>query len=145
MVEMDYVLTIITALIGGGIVGFVQFLITRYDSKHDNNAEVIKAIKELDAKINALDDKIERVDKKGDERDAVAARVRILRFADDLRFAESQGRKFSKDSWDQCQSDITTYSQYCEENPGFKNHQTVATVEFIDKGYRERLETNNFL
>ena len=148
--------TIIVALIGGGIVGFAQFMIQRHDSKNDRIHDVMVTIQQLNDSINQLssnvDDRmdelsnsIRKVEEKGDERDAVSARVRILRFADDLRFAESQNRKFSKDNWDQCQSDITTYNGYCSDHPKFKNNQTVATVEFIDKGYRERLETNNFL
>ena len=134
-------MTIIIALIGGGIVGFVQFLISRHDSKQDKNSEVLQAIAALDVKIEELDKKIEAVDAKGDERAAVSARVRILRFMDELL----EGRRHSKDAYDQCLSDATFYDKYCSRNPDFKNNQTEATISYIRKNYDERLEKHDFL
>jgi len=133
--------TIIIALIGGGAVGFVQFLISRHDAKRDKNKEVLEAIAALDAKIGELDKKIEAVDSKGDERAAVSARVRILRFMDELL----EGRRHSKDAYDQCLSDATFYDKYCSRNPDFKNNQTEATISYIRKNYDERLEKHDFL
>jgi len=138
---MEHLMTIIIALIGGGIVGFVQFLISRHDSKQDKNSEVLQAIAALDVKIEELDKKIEAVDAKGDERAAVSARVRILRFMDELL----EGRRHSKDAYDQCLSDATFYDKYCSRNPDFKNNQTEATISYIRKNYDERLEKHDFL
>lgn len=134
--------TIVVALIGGGIVSFVQFLIQRHDSKKDKNKEILSAIEDLSAQMRAMDRKIDSVDQKVDERSAVEARVRILRFADELQ----EGRRHSKDSYDQCVgADITYYEDYCDEHPGFKNNQTQLTVEYIKKNYAERLEKHDFL
>ena len=138
---MDYISTIIVALIGGGAVGFIQFLISRHDAKRDKNKEVLEAIAALDTKIGELDKKIEAVDSKGDERAAVSARVRILRFMDELL----EGRRHSKDAYDQCLADSTYYNRYCEQNPNFKNNQTEATISYIRKNYDERLEKHDFL
>ena len=60
----------IGVLLGGGILTFAQFLITRYDNKHDRLRTVIDMIKTLEKKV-------EQVERKGDERAAIAARVRI--------------------------------------------------------------------
>jgi hypothetical protein len=133
--------TIIIALIGGGAVGFIQFLISRHDAKRDKNKEVLEAIAALDTKIGELDKKIEAVDSKVDERAAVSARVRILRFMDELL----EGRRHSKDAYDQCLSDATFYDKYCSRNPDFKNNQTEATISYIRKNYDERLEKHDFL
>ena len=91
--------------------------------------------------IDGLRVKIELVDKKSDERAAVAARVRILRFMDEM----SEGRRHSKDSFDQVLADVDYYERYCKANEDFKNNQTAATVEHIKRTYAERLEKRDFL
>lgn len=121
-------------LLGGGMLAFMQFLITRHDNKHDKFKGVYEAIDALSKQVKAIADK-------ADERNAVAARVRILRFADEMM----DNRKHSKDSWDQAMSDITTYNQYCGSHPDFKNDQTATTVEYLRKNYAERLEKHDFL
>lgn len=128
------IVSLCSALLGGGILGFIQFLISRNDKKNDRMIEVIEAIQGLKSDVKKLEEK-------GDERNAISARVRILRFMDELL----EGRQHTKDSYDQCLSDITTYEQYCEAHPNFKNNQTVATVQHIKKNYEERLEKHDFL
>ena len=130
---MDILITILGVVLGGGILAFIQFLITRHDSKHDKLGGIMDAIKALSAKVDTLE-------AKGDERFAISSRVRILRFEDELQ----EGRKHSKDSWDQVMSDIDYYEEYCDQNPTFRNNQTIATVEHIQHGYRERLEKRDF-
>lgn len=142
---MNVILTIIGGLLGGGIIGFVEFLIRRKDEKRDKTKDVLEAIENLNKQLNerftTLDQKIDAVEAKGDERDAVSARVRILRFADEMM----EERRHSKDSWDQCLSDVTDYEQYCDTHPCFKNNQTEATVSYIKRNYTERLEKHDFL
>ena len=141
---MDIFITILGVVLGGGILAFIQFLITRHDSKHDKVEEVNKSIQALSEKVkerfDVLDRKIDTVNAKGDERFAVSSRVRILRFEDELQ----DKRKHSKDSWDQAMSDIDYYENYCQAYPKFKNNQTVATVEHIKNGYMERLEKHDW-
>ena len=141
---MDILTTIISILVGGGILAFIQFLITRHDSKHDKVEEVNKSVKELSEDVkerfDTLDLKIDKVDAKSDERFAISSRVRILRYEDELQ----EKRKHSKDSWDQVMSDIDYYEEYCAAHPKFKNIQTAATVEHIKHGYRERLEKHDW-
>ena len=141
---MDVFTTLIGVLLGGGVLAFIQFLITRHDSKHDKVEEVNKSIQTLSEKakerFDVLDRKIDTVNAKGDERFAVSSRVRILRFEDELQ----EKRKHSKDSWDQAMSDIDYYENYCQVHPKFKNNQTVATVEHIKNGYMERLEKHDW-
>lgn len=96
---------------------------------------------ELSAKVDALADKIDKLESKEDERDAVNKRVRILRFEDELQ----REQRHTKDSFDQVMSDITDYNQYCEDHPKFKNDQTVQTVAHIRKVYADRLEHHDFL
>ena len=131
---MDIMTSVVGVLLGGGILAFIQFLITRHDSKHDR----LKSVKDA---IQALSDKVDSLDAKGDERNAVSMRVRILRFRDEML----AGQNHTHDSFQQVLSDIDEYERYCEAHPEFRNNQTVATVEHIKANYHERLEKHDFL
>lgn len=131
---MEHLTTIIVALIGGGLVSLVQFLIQRSDAKDDKLKGIMDAIGRLERKIDS-------VDEKGDERNAVAMRVRILRFRDEML----EGKGHSHDAFQQVLRDIDEYEEYCVGHPGFKNNQTVSTVEHIKRNYAERLEKHDFL
>lgn len=126
--------TVIGFLLGGSFLGFIEFLLRRYDSKNDRFSEIVKAMADLQ-------NDLKRVEEKGDKREAVASRVRILQFSDELQ----EGRKHSKDSFDQVLSDITEYERYCESHPNFKNNQTQATVTYIKRNYEDRLERRDFV
>ena len=119
--------TIFVALIGGGAVGFIQYLIQRHDSKHD--------------RLKVIEDKISMLDEKMDERNAVATRIRILRFRDEMLM----GQGHTHDSFQQVLNDIDEYEKYCDHHPLFKNNQTVLTIEHIRNNYQERLEKHDFL
>lgn len=118
---------------GGALLAFLQFLISRHDKRKDD----MKGIKD---ELETIKQDIKRLDEKGDRREAVNCRVRILRFEDELQ----ENRRHSKDSFDQVMTDITTYDHYCEQHPDFKNSQTAATVDHIQKVYADRLEKHDF-
>lgn len=98
------------------------------------NGEVISEVQNIKQNVTDLRHEI-------DEDRAVTARVRILRFCNELQL----GMLHTKDSFDQVMSDITLYERFTRENPGFKNNQTEATVKYITKVYYERLEKHDFL
>jgi len=141
---MDIFTTLIGVLLGGGVLAFVQFLIQRHDSKHDKLKGVTDAIQTLSddmtERFDILNDKIDSVDAKADQYNAVSCRVRILRFEDELQ----ANQRHSKDSWDQAMSDIDSYETYTKQHPDFRNNQTVATVTHIKHGYNERLEKRDW-
>lgn len=126
--------TLVIALIGGGIVGFIQFLIQRHDNKNSKMESIIKSIEEL-RKIN------KEQDEKNDKRHAVSMRVRILRFRDEMLAGEDH----THDSFRQVLTDIDGYEKYCSDHPEFKNNQTEMTIEHIKHNYQIRLEDNDFL
>lgn len=133
--DMELVITVIVAVIGSNALwGFIQFLMERKDKKDDCSKKIMDMIEKLDKKID-------KIDKEAQEREAITARVRILKFMDELL----EGRKHTKDSYDQVMTDITNYNKYCSANPDFKNNQTEATIEYINKDYQKRLEKHDFL
>ena len=138
--DTDLTLTIIVAIIGSSAVWeFIHFLIDRNDKKKEKKDNCSKQILDAIEKLNA---KIDRVDKELGESRTIAARIRILKFMDELL----EGRRHTKDSYDQVIfSDITDYEKYCVGHPEFKNNQTEQTIRYINKNYQERLEKHDFL
>lgn len=96
---------------------------------------------ELIEKVDKLEKRIEIVDAKHDESEAKSARVRILRFGDELY----QGKRHSKEHFENILADITEYDQYCREHPEFKNERTKVTESVILKKYQECTEKRSFL
>ena len=142
----EVIIAIIVAIIGSNALwGFAQFLVTRKDESNEKINDIVKTSKErydeLIELLGALKENIEKIEAKSEERDAVTARVRILRFMDELL----DDKRHSKDSFDQVLTDITDYENYCNSHPDFKNNQTEVTIEYINKTYRERLEKHDFL
>lgn len=131
---MDIATGIISVLVGGGLFAFIEYMISRHDKKHDR-------LKSLTEAVDKLSEKIDMIDQKGDERNAVNMRVRILRFRDEML----AGQSHTHDSFQQVLSDIDEYDKFCERNPGFRNNQTAATIEHIKSNYMERLERHDFL
>ena len=132
--DRESVIAIFIAVIGSNALwGFIQFLLQRKDNKEDCSKKIIEMIKKLDEKIDALGGDLS-------EHSAIACRVRILKFMDEIL----EGWEHSHDSYVQVMQDITNYLNYCREHPEFKNHQTEASIEYIKNDYQEHLEKNNF-
>lgn len=132
--DKELIIAIFVAVIGSNALwGFIQFLLQRKDNKEDCSKKIIKMIETLNEKIDKLDGEL-------GERSVISCRVRILKFMDEIL----EGWNHSKDSYNQIMQDITNYERYCAEHPMFKNHQTVATIEYIKNDYAEHLEKNDF-
>lgn len=132
--DKQIIIAIIVAVIGSNALwGFIQFLVQRNDNKEDYAKKILNMIQKLDEKIDKLDDELS-------EKGAIACRVRILKFMDEIL----EGWNHSFDSYTQVMQDITNYINYCDLHPRFKNHQTEATIEYIKNDYQEHLEKNNF-
>ncbi len=154
--DKESIIAIFVAVIGSNALwGFIQFLLQRKDNKEDCAKKIIDMIKKLDEKFDEkiaeldtrsnqrnerLNKKIDKLDGEFGEHGAVACRVRILKFMDEI----IEGWNHSKDSYNQIMQDITNYERFCAEHPLFKNHQTVATIEYIKNDYKDHLERNDF-
>jgi len=105
------------------------------------NKNVVGRIDELDQQVKAISKRQTDMESISDERAAIACRVRILRFSDELR----RGIDHSQESFEQTIADIDTYDAYCKAHPGFKNNKTVVANERILSSYKHCHEKNNFL
>lgn len=75
-----------------------------------------------------------------EERAAKDARIRILRFGDEIL----HGIHHSKEHFDQILQDITEYEQYCKDHPEFKNKMTVLTTKHIMETYSACFDERSF-
>lgn len=124
-------LSVIAALFGGAfgaaLVSLVQFLIKRHDNKED--------------KADAVVAEVELMRKEFEEDRASNARIRILRFSDEVR----RGVRHSKERFDQVNLDIDTYHRHCNNHPDYKNNRAVMAIKNIENVYARCLRDNDFL
>lgn len=118
------------------------------------NAEIIQSCDELSKRIDGVNVELaktqesiaeakEAINQSQDfelETRAIAARVRILRFGDELQ----EDKKPSKGRFDQALADINAYDEYCAKHSDFKNGVTEPTSSFIKEQYQERLRKHDF-
>lgn len=130
--------TIFAALMGGAfgaaLVSLFQFLITRKDKKDEKKDEIRVAVTGIKYELDTLRDEIA-------EDRATDARIRILRFSDEVR----HNVRHSKESFDQVNLDIDTYRRYCEGHPDYKNNRAVMAIANIERVYAECLHNQDFL
>ena len=118
------------------------------------NAEIIQSCDDLSKRIDGINAELTKTQesiaeakeaiKKSQnfelETRAIAARVRILRFGDELQ----EEKKPSKGRFDQALADINAYDEYCAQHSDFKNGVTEPTSTFIKEQYQERLRKYDF-
>ena len=102
--------------------------------------EFSESQKALVDRVDVLSDKIEAVAESVAETRAIAARVRILRFADEIIGKQAH----SRESYVQIFTDIDTYDKFCRSHLDFKNHNTVSATRLINEAYDERSRKNDF-
>ena len=67
-------------------------------------------------------------------------RQRILRFADELY----NGKRHSKDAFDDIMDIMRDYDSYCEKHEDFKNGRTQAAAEIINSTYKQVFQKHDF-
>lgn len=98
------------------------------------NAEVMD-------KLEKLEKEMAEIKSEAAENVAKQARVRILRFGDEIY----NDVLHTKEHFNQILQDITEYEHYCETHKDFENDMTVATTKRIKEVYSECLENKAFL
>lgn len=105
------------------------------------NADINQKVDNLSESIDYLKKQNEQLNYAFNEDRAITARVRILRFGDEV----SRGVKHSEENYEQVLSDIDMYEKYCLQHPEFKNNQTVMTTGIIKDAYEKRLKNRDFI
>lgn len=98
------------------------------------NSGIYKRLEKIETDVKSIKDN-------NMERDATTARVRILRFNDELLNSIDH----SKDYFDQILNDIDMYEKYCEDHPKFKNNVTLFAISNIKETYKTCMAKHKFL
>ena len=122
------IISISVAFIGSQ--GFWNWL----SAKRDRSSEIIDKLHKLQEAVDAMQYEAEK-------NEADTARVRIIRFNDDL----IAKRRHSKESFDLVLADVDDYEEYCREHPEYKNNKTIMSVENIKRIYQKCEAENDFL
>ena len=131
---MDFLQAAAIALISGGLVSLIEFLIRRSDEKQDKNSEVLKAIQDLAEKIAGIE-------KRMDKESADEARRNILTFDDELRRKVDH----SEESYNQVLADIKFYRHYCRTHADYENDKATSAINHIRETYQEVKNANKFI
>lgn len=91
--------------------------------------------------IEELYNKVDILEKRIDENQAITYRTRILRFSDEMY----NGVKHSRESFEQTLSDIDSYNKYCQNHPEFINSKTINAAKHINEQYNACLEKHTFI
>lgn len=98
------------------------------------NEEVLDEVEQLKKDVR-------RIENTMDERNALNARTKILRFGDELL----HGVKHTKDAFDDILIAIDEYDKYCRSHEGFKNKITEHAEQKINDTYHKCMDENSFL
>lgn len=105
------------------------------------NGDIIEDLGEVKIKLKTIEDKQNELEQKSDEKDALQARTRILRFNDEIQNKIRHSEKMFDEALDDC----TQYNHYCSLHPDFSNDRTHEAEANIKRVYRECLEQHDFL
>lgn len=153
MTTGEFIVAIVGIIFGSSaLFAFIQWLITRKDTKHDKFKEVMDSLKELSEDMKGLHEEVtamktnvktdvDNLSDKIDRNNAIQCRIRILRANDEMR----QDVQHSYEYFRQLHADITEYECYCEAHPEFKNNEAVNSIQYINKVYQDCMAKKNFL
>jgi len=125
--------------------GFWEVIKTMIDKLLQRKRVTIEEISEkLDSqgkKLNSLEEAFNKKNAEDQEKEAKAARRRILRTDDEIRI----GVKHSKDFFDDVLRDIDYYEEYCDDHPHFKNKCAESAINNVMACYEACKMENSFL
>lgn len=97
--------------------------------------------KDLMDAITSISDKVNEIDYKVDQNEAVSCRARLLAFNKELINKE----KHTQEEFDQCLEDCDKYEKFCAAHPNFKNNKAALSIENIKRCYKVCEEKGDFL
>ena len=137
---------LLAAMAAPGFWELLKFIIQKIQETFSDRRRVtIEEISDkLDVqgkKLNSLEQSFMEKNAEDNEKEAKAARRRILRADDEIRV----GVKHSKDFFEDVLRDIDYYEEYCDAHPHFKNRCAESAIRNVSATYDACKAHNNFL
>lgn len=89
----------------------------------------------------SMPSKVKKIEKDVEENVIEESRIRIIRFACDIR----RGEQFDEESYSMIMTDIDIYTNYCRVNPEFKNGKCKMAIKLITDDYELKRKGKAFL
>ena len=105
------------------------------------NGEVEKKIGTINEHIKDVDTRLDDMMNLGEQKDADAARNRILIFDDELR----RHIDHSYEYFQQILADVDEYTRYCNEHESYPNSKAEMAIKHIKNVYDKCKENDNFI
>ena len=105
------------------------------------NKEMYDKLDILSEKIDNLEERDKCQDEERDKENALDARRRILKFADECRRHERHSEEYFNDVL----RDRSYYKNYCDNHPTFQNEKAVLAMSTCENAYRYCMENDDFL
>ena len=146
MQQIDMTTVIIAALAAPGFWEIIKMMIslaneTLTGKKKASLDEIGEKLDIQGKKIDSLERSFARKEVEDEEKEAKAARRRILRADDEIRTKV----KHSKDFFEDILRDIDYYENYCDTHPHFKNKCAESAIRNVSETYDQCKAENSFL
>lgn len=137
---------VLAAIAAPGFWEFLKYSIQKVTEIFTDRKKVtIEEINDkLDAqgkKLNSLEESFAKKNAEDHEKEAKAARRRILQADDEIRV----GVKHSKDYFEDVLRDVDYYEEYCDNHPHFKNKCAESAIRNVSACYDTCKTENSFL
>ena len=134
---MEILKILLSSVLPAIIAGLFSVILANKTAKKEKEREQNEILIRLDKLSNKLDEHIkEDLEAKTDE-----ARLRILRFGDEVR----RNISHTEEHWVDILRDIDRYEDYCDQHPEYENNRATRTVSYLKDVFDEHLKSNDFL
>jgi hypothetical protein len=127
------------------LIGLIPTIISNrkktQQSISDMMEEIKKDTKQTNDKVDSVAAQLQIHITESEEEKARQARMRILRFYDELCAGDEHSESYFEDILDDCKF----YELYCTNHKEFQNHRGQAAIEYIDATYRKIKQNGGFL
>lgn len=146
---MDTLLLFFTGAAGAAIIklldGVLQFYLQRrakrQDARRDKKTDEQRQLDALNAKLDRMQESLDRHIAMDDERNADSHRTRILQFNTELL----RNIPHTREDFIEILSEIDFYENYCKTHQDYKNNRCTHAIANIGRVYDERLQKHDFL
>ena len=137
---------LLAAMAAPGFWELLKFIIQKVtetfsDRKKVTIEEISDKLDDQGSKLNSLEKSFTEKNAEDEEREAKAARRRILRADDEIRI----GIRHSKDFFEDVLRDIDYYEKFCANHPHFKNRCAESAIRNVSVCYDKCKAENSFL